>query len=401
MKKKAILAGLISLALAVAVAVTVVSCGTLGGAPGAPGKAKKNYLPDTAGNMLITNGSGKSVDLFVNDVYLRSIPRGGSGFRLNIAAATNPNGTDFMVKVYDEDKVGNLDAPSDEGLLNTFAAALFPSSDASRIMPIQIPEPAYRDQAPSSGAGGDKQDVLVKFSYPFENPRMGTITVVVYRGQVTSRSSVVTLRPQVEPIYVPLPADDPVQLNLLYTVAANNTITKFYWPDWENEIAYNNSIKLYTNNRTPEFEVKAVDEMTTVTWVYPQNNYGSLMVYNKSTAIQALRAAHIAANGKGEGGIGTIANGGANNINIGPVPQTYQFTPGQYVLTATGQGRNSRSVSTEINFEAGNKYIWIITDGAATLQADKTVNIATNLDKIIQNWKIRSNVPGACCVSGY
>jgi hypothetical protein len=298
--------------------------------------------------------------------------------------------------VYDEEKVGNLDAPSEEGLLNTFAAALFPSSDASRIMPIQIPEPAYRDQEPSGGAGGSKRDVLVKFSYPYENPRMGTVSVVVYRGQVTSRSTVVVLRPQIEPIYVPLPADEPVQLNLLYTVAANNATTRFYWPDWDNEIAYNGSVIMYgANNRSPEFQVKAVDEMTTVTWVYPQDNYGTLTVYNKSSAIQALRAAHIAANSKGEGGIGTIANGGNNNINIGPIPQTYQFTPGQYVLTATGQGRNSRSVSTEINFEPGTKYTWIITDGTTDLQIDKAANVVADLDRVIQNWKVRSNVPDA------
>jgi hypothetical protein len=404
MKKTVIMADLISLALAAA--LVFVSCGSTPEgaprrAPGAPAKAEKNYLPDEIGNLIITNGSGKSVDLFVNDVYLRSIPRGGTAFQLNVAAATNPNGTDFIVKVYDEDKVGSLDAPSTEGLLNTFAAVMFPASDKSRIMPIQIPEPDYRDEAPRGGAGSGR-DVLVRFSYPYENSRMGTVSVIVYRGQVTTRSTVVTLRPSLEAIYVPLPADEPVQLNLLYTVAANNTITKFYWPDWENTTAFNSSLVMYdSNNRTPEFTVKPVEEMTTVTWVYPQDNYGSLMVYNRSTAIQSLRAAHIAADSKGQGGIGTIAaNGGPNNINIGPIPGSYQFTPGQYVLTATGQGRNSRTVTTEINFEPGTKYIWIISDGAAVLEADRTANLAGNLDRLVQTWKIISNVPYADVLLG-
>jgi hypothetical protein len=363
--------------------------------PGASKKAKESRLPDPKGNLQMTNSSGKNSDIFVNDVYLRTIEKGKSNFLLDVTSARDPIGTEVLVKIYDHEAVGSLDNPAEDALMNTFVAALFPPDDQDRLMRIYIPIPGQRDK--EGGAAGGRE-VLVKFEYPLEDIALGTVTATAFEGQINSRRPFVVMSPQQKPIMVPMEVGFR-QISILYTVVTNNKVNRFYYPDW-NTPGVDESIKTFnTADLNPVYTILPVDQITTVTWMYPKDNLGSLIVKNKSTRPVQLNAANLEPGGK-RGLLEQLAMGaapGSSAMAVSPLAVPFQLRPGQYQLSATPALRGGAPVSAldDVIIEAGTQYYWIITDGSSTLQKNTTLSAATDLTKVIQNWKIRSNVPGA------
>lgn len=362
--------------------------------PGAPRKAKESWLPDERGNLQLTNTSGKNVAVFINDNYARSLERGKAAFTLDVLDARNPIGTEIDVKIYDRETLGSLNSPAETALMNTFSAALFPPEDQDRLTRIAIPLPTYRDK---EGAAAGGRDVLVKFEYPLEDIALGTVTATVFEGQITSRRPFVVMSPQVKPLLVPMEVGFK-QISVMYTVATNNKKTMFYSPNWE-EAAVNMSIRAFnTADLNPTYTIKPVDQVAVVTWMYPQDNLGSLIIRNKSSRPVQVDAASLEPGGN-RGMLEQIAVGarpGSSALEIGPLATEFQLRPGRYQLSAKQALRNTLVAALDnLVVDAGTRYYWIITDSGRALEKDTSLNAATDLNKVIQNWKIRSNIPGA------
>ncbi|MDR1902920.1 MAG: hypothetical protein LBQ88_11640 [Treponema sp.] len=376
---------------AVILAVLIAGCASTGS--GRPGRARENWNPDVTGNLQITNTSGKDADIFVNDVYARTVQKGKSSFLINVADADNPIGTEIIVKAYDNETKKSLDSPDETALMTTFAVALFPASDADRRMNIQLPPPEYRDK--DAAAAGSSQ-VLVRFEYPLEDIALGSVRATVFEGQITSRRPFVVMNPQIKPIYVPMDVGFK-QLSVLYTVATNNRVQSFYYPDW-NDAAVDSSIRAFnTADLNPTYTILPVDQIGQVTWTYPKDSQGSIVVSNKSTRPVQLEAASLEPGGK-RGLLEQVAVGaapGSSALEVSPLSAEFRLLPGRYQLSAKVALRNTTASAVEADIEAGTRYYWIITDGNSSLEKDKSVTAATNIDRLVQNWKITSNVPGA------
>jgi hypothetical protein len=78
----------------IAALLVVTSAGLIALAAGCatPGKptvpTRDNMVPDDSGNIVIRNSAGVDVAIYVDDMYSRSIPKGRTGFVLNVANAT-------------------------------------------------------------------------------------------------------------------------------------------------------------------------------------------------------------------------------------------------------------------------------------------------------------------------
>jgi hypothetical protein len=378
-----------------AVMALVMGCPTTpaasgGGRPGAP---NEDWNPDSQGNLQITNNSGRNADVFVNDRYIRTIEKGKSGFLINVTDATSAVGSEFMVTVYDNGEKGSLDAPAESAKMSTFAAALFPADDVDRRMALFLPPPEWRDK---DAVAAGKPQVLVKFEYPLEDIALGTVMATVFEGQINSRRAFTVMNPQTKPVMVPM---DPgfKQLSVLYTISTNNRVQRIYYPDW-NDAAVDSSIRAFnTNDLNPTYTILPVSEIAKIKWVYPQDNSGKLIVRNRSSRPQQVEGVYLEPGGQ-RGlleQLATGATGGSSALGAGDPPVVFQLKPGRYELSAKAALRNTVTSSIEATIEAGTQYYWIITDAGSNVERSNEITVASNLNKLIQNWKITSNVSGA------
>jgi hypothetical protein len=380
---------------AAGIIVLAASCTT----PGKPPTPRRDTMvPDENGNIVIRNASGVDVALYVNDVYFRSIPRGRTGFVINVADATDPNGTGFRIKAYDNDKKGSITEPSQDALLHGFSMALYPKEDTERQYNLVIPESSQRDK--ELLASGQEQ-VLVKFEYPLEDMELGTIFAQVFTGQINSRRNVVTMNPYDKPLYVPM-EPGAIQLSVLYEVSLNKNPepVRFYWPAF-NKAAVNASIRVFnTNEIDPVFRIRPVTQMTRVSYIYQEDNFGKVIVKNTGSDPVELKAASISVDGK-YGGITKIARsggGGSDVIPISPIPISFIFDPGPYQFWAEEIGFDAgKRVGTdiEIDVEAGSTYYWIINNRGGSFTQGASKDATGDLLAKLQKLTIRSNPAGA------
>jgi hypothetical protein len=77
-----------------------------------------NWLPDETGNLFITNETGTDIDIYMNDIYVRSIEKGKRDYILDIPVS-NVYGETYTVKVYSQ---------ASGELIAFFETVLYPSS---------------------------------------------------------------------------------------------------------------------------------------------------------------------------------------------------------------------------------------------------------------------------------
>ncbi|MDR1176010.1 MAG: hypothetical protein LBK83_11145 [Treponema sp.] len=390
--------GLIAVLLAAAVMgliALVAGCAT----PGKPATPTRDTtVPDESGNIVIRNTAGVDVALYVNDVYIRSVPKGRTGFVINVADATDPNGTGFGIKAYDNDKKGSITEPSQSALLHRFSMSLYPKEDTERQYNLVIPESTQRDKELLASGG---TQVLVRFEYPLEDMQLGTIFAQIFTGQINSRRNVVTMNPYDKPLYVPFEPGS-VQLSVLYEVSLNKDEdpVRFYWPAF-NKAAVNASYRVFnTNEVDPVYRIRPVTQMAKVSYIYQEDNFGKVIVKNTGSDAVTLKAARISVDGK-YGNITQIARsggGGSSDIPVSPVPISFTFEPGPYQFWAeeTGFDTGKRvGTNVEIDIEAGSTYHWIINNRGGSFTEGASKDATRDLLVKLQKLTIRSNPAGA------
>jgi hypothetical protein len=396
MKKNA--PGLIAALLAVAVVGTIAlaaGCTT----PGKPAVPRRDTMvPDEGGNIVIRNSAGVDVALYVNDVYFRSIPKGKTGFVINVPDATDPNGTGFRIKAYDNDRKGSTTEPSPDALLHGFSMALYPKEDTERQYNLVIPESSQRDKEFLARGG---EQVLMRFEYPLEDMQLGTIYAQIFTGQINSRRNIVTMNPYDKPLHVPM-EPGAIQLSVLYEVSLNKNPepVRFYWPAF-NKAAVNASIRVFnTNEVDPVFRIRPVTQMTKVSYIYQKDNFGTIIVKNTGSDPVELKAASVSVDGR-YGGITRIARsggGGSDVIPVSPIPLSFIFDPGPYQFWAEEIGFDAgKRVGTdvEIDIEAGSTYHWIINSRGGSFTQGAAKDATGDLLAKLQKLTIRSNPAGA------
>jgi hypothetical protein len=396
MKKN--MTAMVTVLLAVTVAgviVLVAGCAT----PGKPATSRRdNMVPDESGNIVIRNAAGVDVAVYVNDVYFRSIPKGRTGFILNVADATDPNGTGFRIKAYDNDSKGSIAEPSQSALLHGFSMALYPKEDTERQYNLVIPESSQRDKELLASG---REQVLVRFEYPLEDMQLGTIFAQIFTGQINSRRNVVTMNPYDKPLYVPM-EPGAVQLSVLYEVSLNRNPepVRFYWPAF-NKAAVNASIRVFnTNEINPVYRIRPVTQMTKVSYIFQEDNFGKVIVKNTGGDPVELKAASISVDGKMGGitGIARSGGGGSDVIPVSPTPISFIFDPGPYQFWAEEIGFDAgKPVGTpvEIDIEAGSTYHWIINNRGGSFTQGASKDATRDLLVKLQRMTIRSNPAGA------
>lgn len=389
--------GLIAALLAVIVAgmiVLVAGCTT----PGKPVTPRRDTMvPDESGNIVIRNSAGVDVALYVNDVYFRSIPKGRTGFVINVADATDPNGTGFRLKAYDNDRKGSITEPSRDALLHGFSMALYPREDTERQYNLVIPEPTQRDKELLASG---REQVLVRFEYPLEDMQLGTIFAQVFTGQINSRRNIVTMNPYDKPLYVPM-EPGAIQLSVLYEVSLNKNPepVRFYWPAF-NKAAVNASIRVFNSNEIdPVFRIRPVTQMTRVSYIYQADNFGKVIVKNTGSDPVELKVASLSVDGK-NGGITRIARsggGGSDVVPVSPTPIAFIFDPGPYQFRAEEIGFDAGKrvgADVEIDIEAGSTYYWIINNKGGSFTQGASKDATGDLLAKLQKLTIRSNPAG-------
>jgi hypothetical protein len=396
MKKNTIRLTAVLLAAAVTGAIALaVGCAT----PGKPATPRRDTMvPDESGNLVIRNTAGVDVALYVNDVYFRSIPKGRTGFVINVADATDPRGTGFRIKAYDNDRKGSITEPSRDALLHGFSMSLFPKEDTERQYNLVIPESTQRDKELLASG---KEQVLVRFEYPLEDMQLGTIYAQIFTGQINSRRNVVTMNTYDKPLYVPF-EPGAIQLSVLYEVSLNKNPdpVRFYWPAF-NKAAVNASIRVFnTNEVDPVFRIRPVTQMTKVSYIYQEDNFGKVIVKNTGSDPAELKVASISIDGK-NGGITKIARsggGGSDVIPVSPTPISFIFDPGPYLFWAEEIGFDAGKrvgPDIEISIDAGSTYYWIINNKGGSFTEGASKDATRDLLAKLQKLTIRSNPAGA------
>jgi hypothetical protein len=390
MKKKSFWQGFFSLTLVVAVIALMVSCGT----PGAPKRAPKNgiWTSDRTGNVKFDNRSGLDADVYIREAYVRSV-RKGTVVLVDVPGA-EANGSQFTIKVYDHDKNIDINNPSEDALITPFTASLRP---AGAIDPknIRIPEPSYRDTPLTAGAS--MQDILVEFQYRSEIPTLGSVSAEVIRGQITTGKYLLSLDPQDPPVSVPMePGFN--QFTIRYTVFNNGKERHFFYPDWSNPKEANAPNTTFdATSLEPKYIIPSVGEIGTITWVGKEDNFAQLKVSNKSSTIVQVEVRDLGLGGR-EGRIELIALGalsGSGTLAANSAPVPFKMMPGSYRLMAKNARNPAITINTipEIAMEPGTIYTWFITEEGGELNT--TASATADLAKIIQNWLIKSDQPGA------
>ncbi|MDR1971399.1 MAG: hypothetical protein LBQ46_05705 [Treponema sp.] len=244
-------------------------------------------------------------------------------------------------------------------------------------------------------AGSSK--ILVRFAYPFEHPSLGPVAATVFEGPINAGRPLVSMDPRDDPVYIPMDIG-PIQLTVLYTIAMGNHVLRFYYPDWNDaEVAARNTWILSANNFEPTYNIPSIGSIAQITWYLPEDGQGSVIVTNKSRRPVKLEAADLGPYGR-RGSLENFAVGaapGSSSLAAGSPSATFRLPPGRYRLSAQDLLASYQYISAvEAGIEAGTHYHWIITDGSG-LEKDESLTAAANIDRLIQNWKITSNVPGA------
>jgi hypothetical protein len=381
-----------------AVMALIMGCPTTpaasgGGRPGAP---NEDWNPDSQGNLKFDNSSGLDAAVYIKGRYYKTIPVGTSSFLINVDGAES-NGSQFDIGVYDSKKVADVGQPPEQSAqITLFTASLYPAGSRNPKN-LKIPEPSFRDEALTAQAGGI--DTLVEFSYPFELTQIGSVSAEIIKGPINSGRRLLSVDPGEESVSIPMePGFN--QFTVVYTVMNNGMKQRFYYPNWANDdeaqaAAYILDVQDSTTSR---YIIKPISEIGKITWVGSQDNYGKLVVQNKSGRMVDLTARDLNTNANGLFSKSSFITGVAAGTDTlradDAVKKVFRLDPGNYQFRAINS-MTQASVDTveEIAVEAGTTYYWII--GSSAVTKDKNVNALTDLGRVMQNWKIVANQHGA------